>query len=55
MKIRMIVTVCGAALLIAAAVAVALREQRPAPLPDGGGGGSDLAATVDCHSSCSTS
>lgn len=37
MKIRMIVTVCGAALLIAAAVAVvvALRNrQQPAPPPD---------------------
>ena len=29
-----IVTVCGAALLIAVAVVVALRERRPAPLPE---------------------
>ena len=39
MKIRMIVTVCGAALLIAAAVAVAVvvtlrNRQQPAPPPD---------------------
>lgn len=31
---RLIVTVCGAALLIAAAVVVALRERQQAPLPE---------------------
>ena len=34
MKIRMIVIVCGTALLIAAAVVVALRERQPVQLPD---------------------
>ena len=34
MKIRMIVTVCGAALLIAAAVVVALRERQAEPPPE---------------------
>ena len=34
MKRLKIVTVCGSALLIAAAVVVALRERQPAPLPD---------------------